>query len=370
MESVAPSNVYVVILAGGSGTRFWPKSRQKRPKQLCKIGHDTLTMIEITLGRLAGFVPPERRLIVTHRDQAEGTRQLVGGLCPKILAEPEAKNTAAALCLAALEIEAMAPTGSNPVMISLHADHVIRDENIFRQSLLQAVTLASEGYLTLVGIPPRSPDTGFGYIEKGDVLSIGDAKGNKVQSFREKPPRQIAEEYVKSGRFYWNAGLFIWRVDRIIAELAKLLPATLSSLRESLQKTATPHSFTKIAPDSFAACYGKLQAISIDHAVLEKSDRVAVVEAQMGWQDVGSWDALATCFGQGDGANLSYGESMLIDCEGVTTDSDGPLIAALGLKDMIVVAAGGVVMACPRDRAQDVKKFVEQLKAQGRKELL
>lgn len=370
MDLIAPANVYVVILAGGSGTRFWPKSRQKRPKQLCKIGHDSLTMIEITLGRLAGFVPPERRLIITHKDQADGTRKLVGGLCPKIIAEPEAKNTAAALTLAALEIEAMAPPGSAPIMVSLHADHVIRDEGTFRSSLLSAVTLAQEGYLTLIGIPPRTPDTGFGYIEKGNPLAVGTARGFTVSSFREKPPLAAAQQYVQSGNFFWNAGLFIWRVDRLLEELQGLLPQTLNPLRKVLAASGKDQSFTRLGAETFAAIYRELEAISIDHAVLEKSARVAVVAASMGWQDVGSWDALAVCFGKGEQENLSYGESMLIECQGVTTDSDGPLIAGLGLKDLVLVASGGVVMVCPRDRAQDVKKFVERLKAEGRKDLL
>ena len=366
----APDHVYVVILAGGSGTRFWPKSRQKKPKQLCKIGNGEYTMIEVTLRRLEGFVPPERRMIVTHKDQADGTRAIVGSQCPHILAEPEARNTAAALALAALEIEHIAPKGVQPVMISLHADHVIRDEKAFRRALLDAVALAEKGNLTLIGIPPRAPETGFGYIEKGEPEVVGSTRGNRVKSFREKSPRAVAEEYCRSGNFYWNAGLFVWRTARILEELKSHLPDTYQQLHDLAGQLPPGKSFATVPTSTIAPTYSKLKSISIDNAVLEKSTRVAVVEANMGWQDVGSWDALAECFGADASGSIAYGDNMLLDCEGVTVDSDGPLIACLGLKDMIVVAAGGAIMVCPKDKAQDVKRFVEQLKAKGRAEYL
>jgi mannose-1-phosphate guanylyltransferase len=365
-----PQDVYVSILAGGSGTRFWPKSRHKRPKQLCALGDSKKSMLEVTLSRLDGFVPAERRMIVTHRDQAEATAALTRDTCPLILAEPEARNTAAALALAALEIKAMAPKGSNPIMISLHADHVIRDTHAFRRVLQEAVAVAREGKIALLGIVPTHPETGFGYIEQGNPLPIkGVMSVSQVASFREKPALEVATQYVKSGRFFWNAGLFIWQVDTILSELRQFLPDTMKAL-DAACAAAPEGRLSQLPASTLASTYASLKKISIDVAVLEKSTRTAVLPIDMGWKDVGSWDALRSTFGKGGNANLTFGDTMLFDCERVTVDTDGPLVACLGVKDLVVVVSGGAVMVCPESRAQEVKRFVEELQASGRKEYL
>ena len=214
-----PNHVYAVILAGGSSTRFWPKSRQKSPKQLCSIGSATQSMLEITLARLDGFIPPERRMIVTHKDQIEGTREIVGDRCKHFLAEPDARNTGNALALASLELEKIHSGDQPAVMVSLHADHVIKKVDSFLSSIENAITVAETGRLTLLGIVPEGPETGYGYIERGEDLPLG----AKVASFREKPELAIAEEYVKSGKFYWNAGIFVWRTQDILKELEEFL---------------------------------------------------------------------------------------------------------------------------------------------------
>jgi mannose-1-phosphate guanylyltransferase len=356
-------NIYAVILAGGSGTRFWPKSRQKWPKQLCALGGSDETMLEITLSRLDGFVPPERRLLVTHQDQAAATRKIVGSRCLVVIAEPEAKNTANALALAAIEITKMGG-GSDAIMLSLHADHVIRNVSGFIRSLETAIDVARRGDLCLIGIVPKYPETGYGYIERGAALAESGAY--KVASFREKPERRLAEEFVQSRRFYWNAGLFVFPVRTLLSELEVKLPSTVAALR---QMALPLKSLTDVSPKQFAEVYAGLPKISIDHAVLEVSKQVSVVEADIGWQDVGSWDALGQCFDTDQAGNFVQGDALLIDSSGCTVDSDGPFVAVLGVQDMVVVHAKNAVLVCPKSRAQDVKLIVDRLKSLGRGDL-
>lgn len=360
-----PSHVYAVVLAGGSGTRFWPKSRQKSPKQLCALGGSDKTMLEITLARLDGVIPPERRLIVTHKDQAEATRAIVGNSCPLIIAEPEARNTANALALAALEVERM--HGSDEaVMISLHADHVVKKLDAMLQAFATAVDVAKSGALTLIGIVPQYAETGYGYIERGPALS--QPGSYQVASFREKPKKPAAEEFVASKRFYWNAGLFVFPVKTMLNEMSERLPLTIQTLRK-LRDTYGKPGFANVDPAQFAKAYQELPKISIDHAVLEVSKNVCVVEADIGWQDVGSWDALSQCFETDRDGNFTQGDTLLIDSKNCTIDSDGPLIATLGLEDIVVVHAKGAILVCPKARSQDVKLIVDRLKESGRADL-
>lgn len=369
-----PDHCYCVILAGGSGTRFWPKSRHLMPKQLCKIGSKDMTMLELTIERLEGFVPPQRRIIVTHKDQFVATQNLVGDSVAHIIAEPEARNTAAALTLAALVIKDLHTskvTAGNkaPIMLSIHADHVIRDPEGFRTVLQKAITTAEQDYLTLVGIVPQSPETGFGYIECGPAIGSANTQAKQVTSFREKPPRKVAEEYVASGRFLWNAGYFIWKIDVLLAALQKHLPKTLAGIKTGLG--ASPKMCINRAPTpELAAAYGQVNKDSIDQGLIEKSERIAVIPADIGWQDVGSWDALGSTFGTDENKNYVSGDALFIDAKNMTVDTDGTLVACLGVNDLIVVKSGNAILVCPKDRAQDVKLIVEELKAQGRKDLV
>lgn len=348
---MADQDVYAVVLAGGSGTRFWPKSRLKRPKQLCRIGSGEKTMLEITLDRLDGFVPPERRMIVTHTEQVGATEALVGRRCAHFVAEPEARNTANALALAALRVKALHKGPGAPVMISLHADHVIENVPAFLKALDDATKVARTGKLTLVGITPKYAETGYGYIERGPALPAP-LTGAAVASFREKPDRTTAETFLKRGNFLWNAGMFVWRIDVFLEELTRTLPVAVETLAKVLNGGST----------SLAEAYKGLPKISIDNALLEVSRNVAVVEADIGWQDVGSWDALARCFNPDAQGNLGYGDVLMLDTRDTTVDTDGPFVAALGLSGMVVVVSDGAVLVCPRDKAQDVKNVVEWLK--------
>ena len=243
-------------------------------------------------------------------------------------------------------------------MVSLHADHVIEKVDLFKKVITDGISLAEEGFLTLLGITPSYPETGYGYIERGEPLGAG----SRVKSFREKPEASLAKEYVESGKFFWNAGIFIWKNSVLIDELEQRLIGSLNPLQNLLRDY---QSFNEVPKDALASTYSKLPKISIDHAVLETSDRVALVAADIGWQDVGSWDALSKCFNPDSNGNLMFGDVISIDNRGLTADTDGPLVACIGLEDIVVVCSRGAVMVCPKSRAQEVKKFVQLLQEQG-----
>ncbi|MBC7661497.1 MAG: mannose-1-phosphate guanylyltransferase [Chitinophagaceae bacterium] len=367
-SSPLPANVFAVILAGGSGTRFWPKSRHNRPKQLCQIGDNDFTMIELTLRRLDGLVPANRRIVVTHVDQLSTTVKMTTGLCDHYLAEPAAKNTANALALAALEIELLAKEQGieNPIMLSLHADALIKRMDVFVDTIKSMVASAAQGYLTLLGITPEYPETGYGYMEKGNALP-GLETTYKVSSFREKPDAKVAAEYIATKRFLWNSGIFAWQISTILDELKTFVPQSIKDLSTARGQHS---SFAKIPKELFSATYQGLKSIAIDPAVLEKSSKVSVVEADIGWKDVGSWDALALSFPTDAQNNLFYGDVIQIDSEGTTVDSDAKLVACIGVKDMIIVCSEGSILVCPKERAQDVKYIVEELKKRGRTDLV
>jgi mannose-1-phosphate guanylyltransferase len=356
-----PDSIYAVVLAGGSGTRFWPKSRLRFPKQLCALGGQESSMLEITLARLDHLVPPERRIIVTHKDQVDLTRKMVGPACKTIIAEPEARNTANAIAVAALEVERLG--GEDSIMLSLHADHVVRDVMAFESALRKSVDVAGEGRLVLLGLVPKYAETGYGYIERG--AKLGDSAFN-VASFKEKPDAQTARSYLDSGKYYWNAGLFVFPTKLILKELEEKLSSSMRQLRD-LQ---AGKSFMTVDSAKFGETYSQLPKISIDHAILETSRNVAVVETDIGWQDVGSWDALGQCFATDDHQNFIAGDALLMDSKRCTVDTDGPLITLLGCEDLVVVHAKGAILVCPKERAQDVKLIVDKLKANGRTDLV
>ncbi len=367
-------SVFGVVLAGGSGTRFWPKSRLKNPKQLCALGGQDKAMLDVTLSRFAPLVAPARRMIVTHKDQLAGTRKIAGAKCPILIPEPQARNTAPAIALAALAIERMAEDGSDPVMISMHADHVITDLNEFNAVMARAVTIARKGWLTLLGVVPSFPETGYGYIERGQSLHLQPFNTTEsafeVAGFREKPDYETAKRYVDSGRFLWNSGLFVFPVRPLLAELERSLPKDMKALRSCLKKSV-PKGKNPFDQAKLEKVYPRLTKISIDEAVLEKSKKIAVVDADFGWQDVGTWDALAKAFPPTDhSGNLVYGKAVTIDTMNTIIDTDGPLVATIGLQDMVVVHHKGAILVCPKSRAQDVKKIVEILEKAKHKDLL
>jgi mannose-1-phosphate guanylyltransferase len=250
-------------------------------------------------------------------------------------------------------------------MVSLHADHVIEKVEVLNDKIRTAINVAKTGDLCLLGVVPRYPETGYGYIEKGPATGVSGVF--KVASFREKPDEETAKKYVASKNFFWNAGLFVFPVHVLLEEIKAKLPQTVAGLAKLLD---TADSFANVDFRVFADLYAQLPKISIDHAVLEVSRRVSVVEADIGWQDVGSWDALSQCFETDKAGNYTEGDVMVIDSQDCTIDSDGPLTVLLGMKDTVVVHARGAILVCPKDRAQDVKLIVDALKSSGRSEFV
>ena len=359
------SDKYLVVLAGGSGTRFWPKSLHKRPKQLCSIDGSGLSMIQKTFDRVSEITPVDQRIVVTHVAQLDATKKNLGERCHTYLAEPEARNTANALALAAIEIFLKDPNG---IMVSLHADHIILNEEQFRSDIETACQIARTGQLTLIGVKPTKPETGYGYIQAGADLPDFSGEGFRVKSFKEKPEVNTAQKYLDDGSYFWNTGLFVWKAEVILSELRKHLPEAMSIWDQELLQKKRPWS--DLNSKEQAELYARLPKIAIDNAVLEKSDRVSVIKSEFGWYDVGSWNSLADCFGTNDDNNYISGDVLALESSGCVIDSDGPLIATLGIKDLVVVSSGNRIMVCPKDRAQEVKKMVEALRSQGRDELI
>ena len=344
-----------VIMAGGRGTRFWPRSRNARPKQFLAItGKETL--LHQTVRRLDGHVSPERIFVVTTEDLAAETRRMLPELPPEnVIVEPEGRNTAPCLALALVEIERKFPRG---VMAVLSADHWIGDRELFLEDLDTAVShAAAKREIVTFGIKPTYPETGYGYIE-----SEGQGPVFKVKAFREKPPADVALQYLESGRHYWNAGMFVW---------------TLADFREGLQKHA-PDVLAPLdawmkgggQPAALAAAYGQLPRVAIDVALLEKATKVAVVPTRFRWSDVGSWPAAIEFQVADADGNVSLGETLLLDTRNSAFFGGKRLIAASGVDDLIVVDAEDALLICHRDKAQSVKQIVERLKADGREDLL
>ncbi|WP_005031965.1 mannose-1-phosphate guanylyltransferase [Holophaga foetida] len=344
-----------VVMAGGRGTRFWPRSRTRRPKQfLAMTGAET--MLEQTVSRLIPDFDPANIYVVTTEDLAADCRTMLPQLpADNIILEPEGRNTAPCLALALATIERKTPDG---VMVVLSADHWIGDRELFLGDIRTAVDHAARNHdLVTFGIRPTYPETGYGYIETegtGEVLS--------VKAFREKPPIETAIEYLESGRHYWNAGMFVWTLQDLRSELRTHCPETLAPLDEWVAAGASPAALS--------AAYARLPKLSIDYALMEKSRRVAVVPTRFRWSDVGSWPA-ATEFHQPDAeGNVVQGDALLLDSANCAIFGSKRLIAGVGLQDLIIVDEADALLICQKDRAQEVKTIVDRLQAMGRTDLL
>ena len=351
---------YAVVLAGGSGTRFWPKSRKDQPKQLLDI-IGTSPLIAQTLERLEGLFTRERVLVVTQVRQLEGVRKHIDLPDENLIGEPYSRNTAAAIGLAALELKRR--EGEEAVFAVLPSDHYIDDLDAFLKTLLLAKEVARMGFLVTIGIRPRYPETGYGYIELGDpLLDLGFQGIYHVKRFVEKPDLSTAARYVEQGNFLWNSGTFVWQVKTLLEAIARHLPELYKGLQQIEQ---ADH-----APETLKSIYKDLPDISIDYGVMEKADNCAVVLGDYGWSDVGSWSALAELLEKDERGNVQRGEVVSVDCSNSVLYSDDGLIGALGLRDMVVVYSGGAVLVCPVERAQDVRKLVEKLKELGKEQYL
>ncbi len=344
-----------VVMAGGRGTRFWPRSRNARPKQFLAIV-GTETLLHQTVRRLDGHISPDQIFVVTTEDLAEETRRMLPELPPEnVIVEPEGRNTAPCLALALVEIERKFP---NAVMAVLSADHWIGDRELFLEDLDTAVKHAAwERELVTFGIRPTYPEIGYGYIE-----SEGHGPVLKVKAFREKPPVEVAVQYLESGRHFWNAGMFVWTLEDFRAGLQQHAPEVLAPLDAWMKAGADPAALM--------AAYRQLPKLAIDVALMERAQSVAVVPTRFRWSDVGSWPA-AIEFQEPDAeGNVTQGETLLIDTHNCAFFGGKRLIAASGVEDLIVVDADDALLLCRRDRAQSVKQIVERLKAEGREDLL
>ena len=347
--------LFAVIMAGGSGTRFWPASRSHRPKQYLRIGGEE-PLLKETWNRLEGLVPPERTLVVTTSDQVEEVRQALPELpALNILAEPMARNTAPCVALAAFEVKRRAP---DSVQLVLPADHVIRPRERFQETLRAAAKEANQlGTLITCGIRPTYPATGFGYIEAGaPTREVDGIEVRRVQRFVEKPPLERAREFLEHGGFLWNAGIFVWHTDAICRAIEQYMPETHAAL-------------VRVAKGAdLRELYGTLPAQSIDVAVLERARNVRVLPIDYFWSDVGTWNAISEVQSPEPDGNVKSGGTELVaeEARGCVVHGDsGEVIALIGVQDLIVVHAGNATLVCRKDRAQDVKKIVERLQRGG-----
>lgn len=341
-----------VILSGGSGTRLWPLSRPEQPKQLLPLTAEE-TMLQLTARRTAGerFARPIIVANACHADQVEEQLAAVEVEAQMLILEPMGRNTAPAIALAAIA----AGSGSDPILV-MPSDHVIADVDAFHAAIHAALPFVQEGWLVTFGIAPDAPETGYGWIRVGEALAEG---VHRVDRFVEKPPRDKAEAMLASGDHAWNGGIFLFRADMYLGALSVYAPAMLVAAQRAMEKARREGK--RIWPD--AGEFAQSPSDSIDYAVMEKAPRVAVVPVAMGWSDVGSWDALhaiSECDGQG---NVSRGDVVLIDVENCLVRSEtGKRIALVGVRDLIVVAAGDDVLVLPRGRSQDIRKIIEAMK--------
>ena len=353
---------YGVVMAGGGGTRFWPLSRQELPKQFLNLTGDDL-MVNETIARLQPMIDPQNIFIVTNISQAGLMRQATAGtiLPDHILAEPAARNTAACIGYAAIEIRKKYGDG---IMSVFASDHYIKDVEGFKQTLEQAIHLAGETEkLVTIGIKPTFPAVGYGYIryDKDEV----DKDFHEVMEFVEKPDIRTARAYLKEGGYLWNSGMFTWKVSTILSYFEKLLP----DIYECLLKIEAD-MLTAKEEETIAAIYPTIPKISIDYGIMERASGVMVVESKFDWSDVGSWDALESLYEKDAFGNITNREQILIDTKNCVVYAKSKLIATLGVEDLIIVEAEDAIMVCHKDEAQSVREIPDALKRQGKVEFL
>ncbi|WP_456434441.1 mannose-1-phosphate guanylyltransferase [Thermosulfuriphilus sp.] len=353
---------YAVIMAGGKGTRFWPRSRRGLPKQLLPIV-GSRSMLRQTIDRLLPLFPPERILLITGVDLAEAVRAEASEIpSENFLIEPLPRSTAACAGWAAVHI--LNHCGDLPMAL-LPSDHLIEKEGIFREILTKALLLAQEtDFLVTLGIKPTRPETGYGYIEMGGALEKEGAF--RVQAFKEKPDRQTAEAYLSTGNFLWNSGMFVWRPSVIMEAIRNLMPALYQELMAIKRAYQSP-DFESLLKTAFSA----MPSQSIDYGIMEKASNVAVIPADIGWNDLGSWEALYEISAKDEDGNvLSPGIVARGVRDSLIQVSSGQIVAAIGIEGMVVVVEGDAILICPRERLQEVRGVVKELEKRGLKEFL
>lgn len=348
-----------VILSGGAGTRLWPLSREMYPKQLLALT-GKLTMLQDTVTRLAGISGASAPIIVcneAHRFTVAEQIRALGAKPAAILLEPAGRNTAPAVALAALQALQIDPEAT---LVVAPADHVIRDARAFQAAALVAARLADDGKLVTFGIVAHSPETGYGYIHRGE----GQGPAFPVEQFTEKPPLDLATQFVASGDYYWNSGMFVFKASRYLSELAAFAPDILEAARAAFNSAQSDLDFVRIAKSEFEKCRSE----SIDYAVMEKTRDALVLPLDAGWSDVGSWSSLFDALPADEDGNVLQGDVLVHDTHDCYVHSTSRLVAAVGMDDHIIVETKDAILVAPKGRVQDVKDLVAMLKKAGRSE--
>ena len=355
--------LHAVVMAGGVGSRFWPVSRRRKPKQLVDLVGDG-PMIEQTLERISPIVNPDQRWIVTNHEQKSMIMEVLPSFSEQqFILEPVGRNTAPAIGLAAIRLLKADP---DAVMMVFPADHLIDDEAAFRDCLMSTVKVVAESdTLATIGIEPTRPETGYGYIQIDySAVPLFDSI-YKVKTFAEKPNVQTAKLFLESGEFLWNSGIFVWRADTIMKQIAENLPIWYAGLMEISEALGTPNA-EKVTADVFTPRKG----ISIDYAVMERAPRVAVARGTFGWSDVGSWDEVWRIMPHDEEGNAVRGNVLCVDSKNSLVQVGEKLVALVGVEDLIIVETDDAILVCPRNKSQDVRAIVDALEKLGKENYL
>jgi mannose-1-phosphate guanylyltransferase/mannose-6-phosphate isomerase len=352
------SLIYPVILSGGAGTRLWPISRRDFPKQFIPLLNEKSPLQDTAL-RVSGegHSSPSVICSAAHRFLvAEQMAQI--GVHPKnIILEPVGRNTCPAAAVAALMVRDLEPRG---LVLLLPSDHLVEEPDAFRRAIERAKSIAEKGYLVTFGVKPTQPETGYGYIKVGSELSDGGG-GHHVDRFTEKPTPPQASEYLASGDYAWNSGIFLFRADRMLEELGRHAPDVLTAAVGSWEKALTDLDFVRLAGEAFETA----PSISLDYAIMEKTDCAAVIPVEMGWSDLGTWDALWAIAERDEDGNACRGDVLAVDTHGSYLRTDGPVMAVLGLENVIAIAADDALLIASKDRAQEVNAIVKAFDETG-----
>jgi len=348
--------IKAVIMAGGSGSRLWPLSRAAHPKQFLAL-HGKDTMLEATFKRLQGLDIHSSVTICNEEHRFFVAEQLRAiDKLGSIILEPVGRNTAPAIALAALS----SSKGEDPLLLVLAADHVIQEETAFTKTVMNAVPSAEAGKLVTFGIVPHDPNPSYGYIKKGKSKGIGFS----VDSFVEKPSKEVAKKYLESGDYFWNSGMFLFKASRYLEELKKCRPDIYKACKLAMESTSEDNDFLRINQAAFSLC----PSDSIDYAVMEKTGDAVVVPMDVGWSDIGSWSSLWDVSDKDGNGNVTCGDVMLHEAYNSYIRTDGQLVSAIGVNDLVIVSTKDVLVVAHKDSVQDVKTVAQRLKAQSRTE--